>query len=121
MEPILTSLPVTALPLSGVGSNAIQPPGVTGASSSPSANSQAAPVEVPTPEQIKQAIVVANRALKSVTNNLEFAHDPSTGKTVVSVIDAGTREVIRQIPSEEMLAIARAVDRLQGALLKAKA
>ena len=56
-----------------------------------------------------------------MTNNLEFALDPSTGKTVVSIIDAGTQEVIRQIPSEEMLAIARAVDHLQGTLLKAKA
>jgi flagellar protein FlaG len=121
MEPILASYPVTAVPPSGFGPSTIQVSGAAGATSSPSANAHAAPIEAPTPEQIKQAIEVANRALKSVTNNLEFALDPSTGKTVVSIIDAGTQEVIRQIPSEEMLAIARAVDHLQGTLLKAKA
>jgi hypothetical protein len=37
------------------------------------------------------------------------------------VVDGVTKEVIRQIPNEEVLAIARAMDRLQGLLLKGKA
>jgi flagellar protein FlaG len=37
------------------------------------------------------------------------------------VVDAVTHEVVRQIPGEEILAIARAIDRMQGLLLKQKA
>jgi flagellar protein FlaG len=75
----------------------------------------------PSDAQVKQALEQANNALKSISNNLEFSIDNSTGKTVVRVVDSSTQEVIRQYPSEEMLAIARALDRLQGMLLKEKA
>ena len=47
--------------------------------------------------------------------------DDSTGKTVIKVVDSSTHELIRQIPSEEMLEIARALDRLQGLLVHQKA
>jgi flagellar protein FlaG len=40
---------------------------------------------------------------------------------VVKVVDTETDQVIRQIPSEEMLAIARNIDRLQGLLVKQEA
>jgi flagellar protein FlaG len=40
---------------------------------------------------------------------------------VVSVVDSNTHEVIRQMPSEETLAIARAISRLSGLLLDEKA
>ena len=77
--------------------------------------------DTPSPEQVRQAITAANGALKAISSSLEFTQDPSTGKTVVRIIDAGTKQVIRQFPSEEMLVIARAIDRMQGLLLKEKA
>jgi flagellar protein FlaG len=43
-----------------------------------------------------------------------FWTDRETGKTVISVLDSETREVIRQIPPEEILAIARAIGRMRG-------
>jgi flagellar protein FlaG len=72
----------------------------------------------PTPEQIAEAIATANKALKSVSSSVEFSLDQGTGKTVIRIIDSSNHQVIRQVPSEEMLAIARAVDRLQGLLLR---
>jgi len=39
--------------------------------------------------------------------NLNFSIDSDSGRTVVKVIDTSSDEVIRQIPSEEMLALAR--------------
>jgi flagellar protein FlaG len=77
-----------------------------------------APEIRPTPEQIAEAIASANKALKSVSSSVEFTLDHGTGKTVIRIIDSSSHEVIRQVPSEEMLAIARAVDRLQGLLLR---
>ena len=71
--------------------------------------------------ELKQAIAAANQHLKQVSNDLEFAVDTSSGRTVLRVIDASTKQVIRQFPSEEVLAITRAIDRFQGLLLKEKA
>ena len=61
------------------------------------------------------------QVVEQVAQNLRFSVDESTGKTVVTVTDAATKEVIRQIPSEEMLAVARALDKLQGLLLHKEA
>jgi flagellar protein FlaG len=75
----------------------------------------------PSESLIKDAIGAANIALQQVTSNLEFSRDAASGKIVVRIVDASTLQVIRQFPSEEMLAIARALDRLQGLLLVGKA
>ena len=52
---------------------------------------------------------------------LVFSIDDATEKLIVRVTDASTGELIRQLPSEEALAIARSLDRLQGLLLKQEA
>jgi len=66
----------------------------------------------------------------TVARNLQFSIDKDTGETVVKVVDATSGETIRQIPSEEMLAIAKAFKALEktgeeklpaGLLLKNKA
>ena len=56
-----------------------------------------------------------------MANNLQFTVDEDTGIDVVKVVDTDTKEVIRQFPSEEILAIAKAIDQLQGLLVKDKA
>jgi flagellar protein FlaG len=61
--------------------------------------------------------------------NLDFHVDDQTGRVIVKVIDATNDEVIRQIPSEEMLDIARRIQVLldeqevpvKGMLLELKA
>jgi hypothetical protein len=40
--------------------------------------------------------------------------DDDTGQLVVKIIDRSTKEVIRQMPSEEMLAIAKTLDSIKG-------
>jgi len=58
------------------------------------------------------------QTLRSLANDLEFSVDAESGRVLLRVRDKETQELIRQIPSEEMLAIADALDRLQGLLLK---
>lgn len=70
---------------------------------------------------LRQATAAARMALDSVSSNLQFLFDPNTGRTVVQVIDAETRKVIRQLPSEEALAITAAIDRLQSLLIRDQA
>ena len=72
-------------------------------------------------EQLKEAVKATNDFVSLVNNAVEFSLDDDTGMTVVKVIDKGTKEVIRQIPSEEMLAIAKALDTVQGLLVRQKA
>jgi flagellar protein FlaG len=70
----------------------------------------------PSSEQVRRAAEVINRQLQVVAPNLRFSVDEDTGKTVVRVVDTDTGEIIRQVPSEEALAISRSIDRLQGLL-----
>lgn len=75
----------------------------------------------PDREQVQEVARQLQRVAEPVAQNLQFTVDGETGKTVIRVVDSATKEVIRQIPNEEVLAIARAMDRLQGLLLKGKA
>lgn len=72
-------------------------------------------------QQLDEAVKAVNDFVKSVNNSLQFSVDGDTGKTVVKVIDSATKEVIKQFPSEEMLAIAKALDGIKGLLVHQKA
>ena len=66
-------------------------------------------------EQVQRAIERLKQSIKpSLANSLEFEIDQSTGKTLVKILDRETRALVRQIPSEEILTIAHALDRLRG-------
>lgn len=71
--------------------------------------------------EIAEALETVRTALALVARNLQFSVDDDTGKTVVRIIDSSTNEVIKQFPSEEILAIARSIDKLQGLLLRQEA
>lgn len=75
----------------------------------------------PNSKQLAEAVKATNDFVNSVNNSLTFSVDKESGKTIVKVIDKSTKEVIRQIPSEEMLAIAQALDKIKGLLVHQKA
>jgi flagellar protein FlaG len=54
--------------------------------------------------------------LRSNNRSLEFRVDADTGRTVVSVRDSETGELIRQIPGDEVLRIAQAMRELTSLL-----
>jgi flagellar protein FlaG len=56
--------------------------------------------------------------VEPINSNLEFNVDHDTGEMVVKVIDRASGEVIRQMPSEEMLAVAKALDSIKGLFIK---
>lgn len=94
---------------------------------------QAAPTQAattkaaPTPEQAQAAVDNINRVLKKGDSGLEFSVDKQTNRTVFKLVETQTGEVIRQYPTEDLLAIARAIDQMeqqakhQGLLLSQKA
>lgn len=52
--------------------------------------------------------------------NLDFSVHKSTGETVIKVVDATTKEVVRQLPPEELLQLHETLEELAGYLLNAK-
>lgn len=75
---------------------------------------------MPTRAQLDQAMGEVKKALAPVARNLQFSIDEETGRSVVKVVDATTNEVIRQFPSEELLAITRSIDKFSGLFVKQK-
>ncbi len=78
--------------------------------------------ESSSPQQLQEAVQSMNDfAAGTLNSSLNFSVDTETGKTIVKVMDSETKEVLKQIPSEEMVAIAKAVDKLKGLLVHQKA
>lgn len=75
----------------------------------------------PSNEQVQKAVENLRQAVQSSSQNLQFSVDNDTGQTVIRVVDGGTKEVIRQIPSEEVLQLTRSLEKLSGLLLRQKA
>ena len=68
------------------------------------------PANVPTSEQLKEAVSQLNKASQDKSQGLEFSIDNDSKRTVVKVIDQTTKEVLRQIPTPEALEIAKALE-----------
>ena len=81
----------------------------------------AAAVQAVDGAHVNKALEAANRMVQSLGIGLQFSIDQETGKTLIQVIDTSTNQLIRQIPAEEMLTISRALDKLQGLLIKQRA
>ena len=74
-----------------------------------------------TPEQAAAAVSQIQQFTQALVQNLKFSIDEDTGKTVVKIVDIQTQEVIRQIPSEEAITIARTLGNIQGVLFNGQA
>ena len=99
----------------------VQRPATPAGVAEPQVAAPAAPAPTPVKsaepqlEQVQQAIERVKESIKpTLANSLDFQIDQSTGKTVVKIMDLTTNTLVRQIPSEEMLIIARALDNFQG-------
>ena len=61
------------------------------------------------PEKIEAAVAKVAAYVESLSRSLAITVDESSGDFIVQVQDANTEEIIRQIPSEEVLAISAAI------------
>jgi flagellar protein FlaG len=72
--------------------------------------------------QVKDAVLLINKAIHNMSaNTVSFVTDSITGIDTVSVINSETKEVIRQMPSEEAITASRALDKMQGIVIHQKA
>lgn len=65
-------------------------------------------------EQIQQATRDISDYIQSVSRSLNISVDGDLGTTVIQVVDAETEELVRQIPAEEILQIARFLSEQQA-------
>ena len=122
IQPILSSptqtAPLTAQVAAGTAGSATSAQSTASTAPTATSESTAQTVDITT---LAGAIEKVQDFTNTLANELKFSIDDKSGQTVVKIVDTATDEVIRQIPSEEMLAIADALGQIQGVLLKQKA
>jgi flagellar protein FlaG len=65
-------------------------------------------------ETMRKAVDQGNTLLQAVRRNLQFKVDDATKATVIKIVDSDSGEVLRQIPSEEMLTFIKRMQELEG-------
>jgi len=116
-NPITTSQPLTAPVGTGTRAETQQPARTVPAAESVrqkvavSGNTAPAAAAAQQQKQSAQDLAQATRDIsdyiQTVSRSLSISVDPDLGSTVIQVLDAETDEIVRQIPAEEVLQIAR--------------
>ena len=73
------------------------------------------------PKEVSQRVDELNAAMKQHASSILFSIDEDSGRTIVKVVDTDTDTVLRQYPSEELLAISKQIDKFQGMFIKTQA
>ena len=111
--------PVAAVPIVADPSVTVAPPAAstnssgTDSATSEQSNSQKLPLD--------KALDEINEQMKAWSTQLQFEVDPDVHQVVVSVVDAKSGDVIRTIPSEAVLKIAKMIVNMQGNGIKTSA
>ncbi|MCH1920592.1 flagellar protein FlaG [Shewanella sp. A3A] len=70
---------------------------------------------------LNQIADALTQTMSMMKKGLEFNVDEQGGRSVVSVVDVDSGELIRQIPTEEALALAEKMSEVAGLLMKTEA
>ena len=79
------------------------------------------PATLPTKEQVEQAAARVKDVLRGTTSRLEIEIDSNLHKVVVKILNVESGEVIRQIPAQELLDLAKHLDNPKGLLVQERA
>ncbi len=64
------------------------------------------------------AVKKLNEYVAPALQTIQFSIDQESERIVVRVVDTATQKVLRQIPNEEVMAITKTLDKLQGLVIK---
>lgn len=67
-------------------------------------------------EQTRQSLADINKVLAGLSISVQFQIDPEYKDVIVKVVDQDSGKVVRQIPTVEVVRIAKAMDNLKGLL-----
>jgi len=68
------------------------------------------------PGKVEEAVASLNAFVQLMDRNVSFEVDETSGRDVISVFEKDTKELIRQIPSEETLELLKRMDTMVGVL-----
>ena len=70
--------------------------------------------------EIREALAAINEAVKKVPTSLDFSVDEASKRFVVQVTDKNTGELIRKLPGDAVLRIARQLESMKGVVFDQK-
>ena len=79
------------------------------------------PAPTPTKEQVEQAAARVKDVLRGTTSRLEIEIDHDLDKVVIKILNVESGEIIRQIPSQELLDLAKHFEGPKGLLVRERA
>jgi flagellar protein FlaG len=79
------------------------------------------PGKAPQKVDVSEAVARIRTQVQGLQRDLNFSVDDSTGQVVVQVLDGDSGNVVRQIPSEDILRLAERLDEMRSLLFEAKA
>lgn len=85
----------------------------------PEEDATTGPAEEPTAGKLVEPVNRINEVMRAY--GIEFHINEYDNRTVTRIVDRESGEVIRQIPSEEVLRIAESLSELQGRLIRLEA
>ena len=68
-------------------------------------------------EEVEEAVSKLNEYVQKTQRNLDFSLDEDSGKTVIRVYDSQSEQLVRQIPDEVALELAKKLNTEEPALL----
>jgi flagellar protein FlaG len=101
-----------------VSSEAAVPPASTRTAAVETVSAASPSPQVNAVTRLPEALENINKMLQTISPGVEFTVDDENNRTIIKVVDQENKQVLRQIPSEEAIAIANALDKLQGLLIK---
>lgn len=70
---------------------------------------------------IDQALEQVNDSMKAWSTGMRFDVNPEAKRVVVSIVDSATGEVLRTVPSDAVIRVAKMIVQLQGKMIDTKA
>ena len=106
--------PVSAVPTPPVGNAGLTQNGALPVVGTPAAQ--------PSNTQLQSALDKINQTMLQTNTGVEFSIDSNSKATLIKVVDTQTGQMIKQIPSKEVIAVSEAIGQYQqGLLVKQKA
>ena len=72
-------------------------------------------------QAVQESVEKLNKFISPYVTSLQFSVDEDLGKVVVRIMDNETEEVIKQIPSEDVLALTKALGKVSGLFVEQQA
>ena len=67
-------------------------------------------------KQVQQSLQEINKVMAGLSISVQFKIDPDYREFIVKVVDQDTGKLIRQIPTEDVVKMSKAMDNLKGLL-----